>query len=505
MPETFKCPSCGAPLDVHANSSATIRCPFCNTSVIVPAELRQPASPPDFVTNQIGDMAETLNAVRNFALQGNKIEAIQLLRKLYPIGMSEAKELVDSLASGKPVQFPTLEKSYYQEHVVASQTAPSLGDSYSGNALYNEVLCLLRAGQKIEAVRYYKQRVGCSLKEANTVVNQIEARHASAEGWKVAQRTSISVGTGALVGCIIPMAIAAVILVFVLFMLTLPGGPLEETWSRFNPFGYARLSLAFGSEGTGPGLLSDVREAAVDNSTGNIYTADYNTGRVQAFDTKGKFLSLWIVDNNPDLIISGLGVDRQGRLYVSAAGKIYVYDGATGNDLGTLTLPGDYPYAEDISATPDGGLLVVIGSETILRFNSSGDLTLTIPDAVSSITGDPETILHLAMDGAGNIYAAAWNHDSVFKFDPQGRFITRFGSAGEEPGQFETLYSIAVDGKGKVYVSDFDGIQIYDADGRYLKTFSVPGAVFDIFFDDQGNFYAVSNEQKIFQYQLRNE
>lgn len=42
MPRTFNCPKCGAPLD-YAGVGDTTRCPFCNNSVIVPAELRQAA------------------------------------------------------------------------------------------------------------------------------------------------------------------------------------------------------------------------------------------------------------------------------------------------------------------------------------------------------------------------------------------------------------------------------------------------------------------------------
>jgi len=58
MPTTFKCPSCGGPIDYEALSaptstpSLTVRCPYCSNSVIVPEELRtqhaaqQPPAPP---------------------------------------------------------------------------------------------------------------------------------------------------------------------------------------------------------------------------------------------------------------------------------------------------------------------------------------------------------------------------------------------------------------------------------------------------------------------------
>lgn len=43
--QVFNCPNCGAPLDVDG-SGVTMRCPYCDTSVVVPAELR-PKLPAD--------------------------------------------------------------------------------------------------------------------------------------------------------------------------------------------------------------------------------------------------------------------------------------------------------------------------------------------------------------------------------------------------------------------------------------------------------------------------
>lgn len=38
--KAFVCPTCGAPLDYRSTAESTIRCPYCNSSVIVPEELR---------------------------------------------------------------------------------------------------------------------------------------------------------------------------------------------------------------------------------------------------------------------------------------------------------------------------------------------------------------------------------------------------------------------------------------------------------------------------------
>jgi uncharacterized Zn finger protein (UPF0148 family) len=40
MTKSFKCPSCGAPLDYDGGEKLTVQCPFCSNVVIVPEELR---------------------------------------------------------------------------------------------------------------------------------------------------------------------------------------------------------------------------------------------------------------------------------------------------------------------------------------------------------------------------------------------------------------------------------------------------------------------------------
>ena len=47
MLDTFNCPNCGAPLDNHG-SDPMVRCPYCNTSVVVPKSLREKPTPIPF-------------------------------------------------------------------------------------------------------------------------------------------------------------------------------------------------------------------------------------------------------------------------------------------------------------------------------------------------------------------------------------------------------------------------------------------------------------------------
>jgi hypothetical protein len=86
------------------------------------------------------------------------------------------------------------------------------------------------------------------------------------------------------------------------------------------PVPATNLMMQFGSEGTGPGQFQDARHIAVDPD-GNIYVADYDTGRLQKFDASGKFLQLVNVEANQNAysFIMDMAVDYAGHLFVVRA------------------------------------------------------------------------------------------------------------------------------------------------------------------------------------------
>ena len=122
-------------------------------------------------------------------------------------------------------------------------------------------------------------------------------------------------------------------------------------------------------------------------------------------------------------------------------------------------------------------------------------MTRTIRAAISSASGESELDTKVAMDGLGNIYALGTFNDAVFKFGPDGKFLTRFGDAGEQPGQFRAASAIAVDGKGRVYVSDIKGIQVFDRNGRYLTVFKPEGSRSGMVFNDKGELFIAARKQ----------
>ncbi|HEX8557747.1 MAG TPA: hypothetical protein VF668_06590 [Pyrinomonadaceae bacterium] len=245
----------------------------------------------------------------------------------------------------------------------------------------------------------------------------------------------------------------------------------------------------FGSEGIGPGNFKDARSIAVD-AEGRIYVGEYSGGRIQVFDSAGKFLTQWTAD--PKMPLRGMTADRRGVVYVVQKGEIFRYEGPTGKPLGSMR-PGGGRF-DDVTATPDGGLVAFSyqSRDDVVRINPAGEVTQTIKAAVSGQTDRSELSIRVAADGAGNVYALGEFNDAVFKFSPDGRFQTRFGGDGDEPGLFRAPDAIAVDNQGRVYVADFKGIQVFDPNGRYLGLINVKGAASGLVFNDAGELLVVA-------------
>jgi streptogramin lyase len=267
---------------------------------------------------------------------------------------------------------------------------------------------------------------------------------------------------------------------------------------RGNTGGPARVALKFGSEGTGPGYFKDARSIAVDGE-GRIYVGEYTGGRIQVFDPSGKFVSQWSIGDRKT-ILRGMAADRKGIVYVVSGGNIQRFEGSSGKLLDSLAYTEGRGF-EDVTVTADGGLVAswYINRDDIVRFDSSGKKIATFRAAISTASGDSELDTRIATDGLGNIYALGIFNRGVFKFTPEGKFVNRFGSAGNQPGQFSAPPALALDGQGRIYVSDSRGIQVFDSDGRYLDVIKPDGYThaFGMVFNDRNELFLAARTQVV--------
>ncbi len=268
--------------------------------------------------------------------------------------------------------------------------------------------------------------------------------------------------------------------------------------------GVGRELLTFGGEGTGVGRLDDAREIGVD-AAGNVYVADYSSGRIQRFNAAGEHQSQWMVVNDLNPVTS-MKVARDGTVYVAQGFEIHRYEGATGTHLGTITYPSDFSLVlEDVAPLPDGGLLVNERGERLVWLDAGGNVVRTaeVPERERGSQFE-----RVAVDGQGNVYALGLLgergrlEEGVFRYDSGGQYLSFFGGSGDEPGQFRAADSIAVDGQGRVYVSSFQGVQIFDPRGRYLATIEVPGVAFGMAFDAEDHLW-VTNRESVFEMEIQ--
>lgn len=258
----------------------------------------------------------------------------------------------------------------------------------------------------------------------------------------------------------------------------------------------------FGGEGTGRGRFVDAGDVAVDGS-GAVYVSDDDNGRIQVFDSEGSYLTQWSVQGErDDSYARSMSAMADGRLLVSYDGELYMHDGRTGEMIMQLHHPDGWGY-DDVSVGDDGTIAAswYKNRDDLALFNSDGSLRTVVYEAVSGRAGESELNMRVAVDGLGNVYVLGTFTESVFKYSPQGEFLNRFGSGGNERGQFHAPSDIAVDPGGRVYVDDFGGLQVFDSDGRFLGTIDTDRPVFSMAFDGD-QLVVVSSEQKVLRLQL---
>jgi ribosomal protein L7/L12 len=99
--------------------------------------------------------------IRRALAAGNKIAAIKRYRALTGVGLKEAKDAVEAIAVGRPVA----------PAIAAFGISPQSG--------HNTVIALLAAGNKIAAIKLYREAIGVGLEEAKEAVEALALRAAA--------------------------------------------------------------------------------------------------------------------------------------------------------------------------------------------------------------------------------------------------------------------------------------------------------------------------------------
>ncbi len=411
MTESFRCPSCSAPLEFEGKPVQ--KCRFCGSSVIVPSHVIQSsnafggAGRLDFGDlSSLTGKALKIAEIQRLIQSGQKIHAIKEFRETFGVGLKEAKDAVEALEAGQGVDISGL-------HIVAPATARSQTDAEK----IAEIRGLLRGGNKIQAIKLFREATGVGLKEAKDAVEAIErgenldiskmkANAVNAQNLEIVKKVGYTVG-GSILGTFVITAVIIVVAIIGVFYLvsrtvekavdqfpTAPASTPQPLKTNAAENSIARELLKFGGEGTGAGKFKDNRAVAVDRD-GKIYAADREGGRIQVFDGNGNFQTQIMTDDNR--YIDALAVDRKGNLFALTGYDVLRFNRETGETQGKYRIDS----ASDMALGLDGRLYVSNRRGEITVLSAEGAKLKTIQ--LSRDLG-LDWIEHLAIDGAGNFF-----------------------------------------------------------------------------------------------------
>jgi hypothetical protein len=199
----------------------------------------------------------------------------------------------------------------------------------------------------------------------------------------------------------------------VLVLLMAWGAPAQAALT------YPSSGESFGQEGTGAGAFRQVIGVATRPSAGEVFVYDgeqAGQGRVYKFDASG----------NP-VDFSGLG-----KNYIEGVG-------------GTFGSEGEI--AVDDSSGSDAGDIYVANNNVVKIYAASG-----LP--LGELTGGE--FCGVAVDPSGAVYVGDYTHLSVRKYTPSVNPVTDFDETTSMGGLDEPC-NVAVDGAGNVYAATYSG------------------------------------------------
>ncbi len=215
---------------------------------------------------------------------------------------------------------------------------------------------------------------------------------------------------------------------------------------------------------------------AVD-SKGKLYVADSKVGAIFIFNTETRDVEMIKnkVDAHFDRII-GLAMDDDDRLFVSDPGLRHVLvfdknhkavdvitDGMVEPSGLALDTQNRLLYVSDINQ--DQILVYDADSFKLLRKMGTGGKNheLTTPGDFAKPAG-------VAVDNEGNLYVADTLNDRIEVFDADGQFIRTWGKNGDGPGYFARPKGVTIDSDGHVWVADGmqDRVQVFTPEGQLL-------------------------------------
>jgi DNA-binding beta-propeller fold protein YncE len=234
--------------------------------------------------------------------------------------------------------------------------------------------------------------------------------------------------------------------------------------------------LLTGEVRTGEALSKPYGVAA---RNGRVYVGDTVDRLVVMFDLAQRRYQRIGTDEPGTLRMPfGIDTDTKGNVYVvdGSLKRVMVYD-AQGKFVRSLGADLKWSRPAGIAIDESRRRLYVVdagGVDSEEHFVRALDLDSGAKLFDIGKRGDGPGEFNLPRDAVvgpkGELYVVDGGNFRVQVFDSDGRFVKTFGTVGRQGGQFSRPKEIAIDAQGNLYVVDtaFGNFQIFDGEGRLL-------------------------------------
>jgi len=214
---------------------------------------------------------------------------------------------------------------------------------------------------------------------------------------------------------------------------------------------------------------------------GKIYVCDTVAGVIQIFDLQARRASYFAPVGEGQLRLPiNVSVDEDGTIYVADTGRnqILIYSGGGGYQgaIGVM----DEMRPTDVAVTADRLYVTDLKGHSV-RVYSKADrkLLFTIPANPKAAGEKLFSPTNLAVDKqGGRLLVSDTGGFEVQVYDLDGKYLRTIGRQGTGPGMFARPKGVAVDHDGLAYVVDAatQVVQAFDPSGNLLLYFGSPGA-----------------------------
>lgn len=258
----------------------------------------------------------------------------------------------------------------------------------------------------------------------------------------------------------------------------------DEDVSKDTTFSQKFLDFLGGERPT-PNRIVEPLGLAVSDDGARLYVSDFAQQAVYVFDLeKKRFHKIGGEEKLARPV--GVALDAAERVYVVEQQKrgVSVFD-REGRRVAFFTHPSvERPTGVAIDRTRGRIYVADTGhsrseTHTVKVFDTSGGLVGTIGREKGGEPGQFMFPTYLAVDPAGNLYVTDTLNSRVQVFDPDGKYLRSFGQRGNAWGMFDKPKGVALDAFGNLYVVDsgWSNVQIFNQKGQVLLFFGGRGPI----------------------------